>query len=164
VKKYLTAALALGLAFAAAPAVAQSACPPPHDDYRRPTPVWGGFGMQVNACLGDKIEVAASLKVHPSINRGILQIPETMIWRVDLAGLPPADRDYLREHCEQDLPCVGHFKVTVLRIIRAQSGLNGEIGEKREGEYACYTEASGTPFCRVPGVVTVIATLDGWRL
>jgi hypothetical protein len=59
---------------------------------------------------------------------------------------------------------VGHFKVTVLRIIRAQSGLNGEIGEKREGEYACYTEASGTPFCRVPGVVTVIATLDGWRL
>ena len=53
------AALALGVVTATS---AQETCPPPHDDYRHPTPVWEGFGRQVNACPGDKIEVAASLK------------------------------------------------------------------------------------------------------
>jgi hypothetical protein len=28
----------------ATPAMAQEACPASHDDYRHPTPVWGGFG------------------------------------------------------------------------------------------------------------------------
>ena len=64
------ALLALGVVTATS---AQETCPPPHDDYRHPTPVWEGFGRQVNACPGDKIEVAASLKVHPSIDRGVLQ-------------------------------------------------------------------------------------------
>ena len=150
------ALLALGVVTATS---AQETCPPPHDDYRRPTPVWEGFGRQVNACPGDKIEVAASLKVHPSIDRGLLQIPETLPWHVDLAGLPQVDKDYLREHCEPDLPCVAHFKITVLRIIRRAP----IAGERREGEYDCHTERSGTPICRVPGTEDVIATLDGWR-
>jgi hypothetical protein len=62
------ALLALGVVIATS---AQETCPPPHDDYRRPTPVWEGFGRQVNACPGDKIEVAASLKVHPSLNHDL---------------------------------------------------------------------------------------------
>jgi hypothetical protein len=99
------ALLALGVVTATS---AQETCPPPHDDYRRPTPVWEGFGRQVNACPGDKIEVAASLKVHPSIDRGVLQIPKTLPWHVDLAALPQVDKDHLREHCEPDLPCVAH--------------------------------------------------------
>jgi hypothetical protein len=148
--------LALGVVTATS---AQEICPPPHDDYRRPTPVWEGFGHQVNACAGDKIEVAASLKVHPSIDRGVLQIPETLPWHVDLAALPQVDKDYLREHCEPDLPCVTHFKITVLRIIRRAP----IAGERREGQYDCHTEPSGTPICRVPGTEDVIATLDGWR-
>jgi len=127
--------------------------------YRRPTPVWGGFGYQVNACPGDKIEVAASLKVHPGIDRGLLQIPETLPWHVDLAALSQEDRDYLRKHCEPDLPCAAHYKVTVVKVIRPAP----IAGETREGEYVCHTEPSGTPFCRVPGTSSVIATLDAWR-
>jgi hypothetical protein len=160
VNKYLGAAIiAGGAVFTASTAGAQNTCPPPHDDYRRPTPVWGGFGYQVNACPGDKIEVAASLKVHPGIDRGLLQIPETLPWHVDLAALPQEDRDYLRKHCEPDLPCAAHYKVTVVKVIRPAP----IAGETREGEYVCHTEPSGTPFCRVPGTSSVIATLDAWR-
>jgi hypothetical protein len=56
----------------ATPAMAQEACPASHDDYRHPTPVWGGFGNQVNACPRDKIEVAAKLVVSPNNSFGIL--------------------------------------------------------------------------------------------
>jgi hypothetical protein len=167
--KYLGAAIIAGtLALMTPNAWALASCPPPHDDYRRPVPVWGGFGYQVNACRGDKIEVGATLVVHPSIDRGILQIPQTPYWHVDLAALPLQEREYLRDHCEPDLPCTGHFKVTVLRITRRLSVPDSDIGEWREsvagaGEYACHTEASGTPFCRVLGTDSVIATLYGWR-
>jgi hypothetical protein len=60
------AVLFAGALTLAATARAQETCPPPHDDYRRPIPVWGGFGYQVNACPGDKIEVAASFLTFPA--------------------------------------------------------------------------------------------------
>ena len=82
-----------------ATARAQEACPPPHDDYRRPIPVWGGFGYQVNAGPGDKIEVAAALVVAPSGAHGILKIPQTLPWNVDLSGLPPDQVESLRADC-----------------------------------------------------------------
>ena len=70
----------------------------------------------MNACPGDKIEVAATLVVAPNGTDGILKIPQTLPWNVDLSGLPQEDIDYLRRSCESDLPCVGHFKISVLRI------------------------------------------------
>ena len=45
----LLAAISLvgvGVCIAATSAVAQYACPVPHEDYRRPVPVWEGFGYK----------------------------------------------------------------------------------------------------------------------
>jgi hypothetical protein len=97
---------------------AQEACPPPHDDYRKPVPVWAGFGYQVNACPGDKVEVAAALVVARTGDTGVIKIPQTLPWNVDLSGLPRDQIEHLRDKCENDLPCAGHFKITILRIER----------------------------------------------
>jgi hypothetical protein len=48
-KAALISLLFAGALTPSATARAQETCPPPHDDYRRPVPVWGGFGYQVNA-------------------------------------------------------------------------------------------------------------------
>jgi hypothetical protein len=144
-----------------ATARAQEACPPPHDDYRRPIPVWGGFGFQVNACPGDKIEVAAALVVASSGTHGVLKIPQTLPWNVDLSGLAPDQVESLRADCQSDLPCVAHFKVTVLRIERP--ALTVRPGEWRDGEMVCSKDSFGTTGCRGPGAGRVIATIDGWR-
>lgn len=146
---------------------AQEHCPSPHADYRRPTPVWEGFGYQVNACPGDKIEVAAELVVAQTGTQGIIKIPQTLPWHVDLAGLRPDQMSYLREHCEADLPCAAHFKISVLRIERDPLPL--KPGEWREGDQACSGNSympprSGFTSCRpMQGPARVIATLDGWR-
>jgi hypothetical protein len=101
----------------ATPAMAQEACPASHDDYRHPTPVWGGFGNQVNACPGDKIEVAAKLVVNPNNSFGVLQIPQTSAWYLDLGGLSSSQLDNLRDSCQSDLPCVSRFKIRVIEIL-----------------------------------------------
>ena len=143
------AVLFAGALTLAATAHAQETCPPPHDDYRRPIPVWGGFGYQVNACPGDKIEVAASLIVPPDGNYGMMNIPQTLPWSVDLSGLPPEDMKYLREHCESDMPCAAHFKLTVIKI----EGRAAVVRPGRWRDGGCHGSASAC----------VTATLDGWR-
>ena len=115
----------------------------------------------MNACPGDKIEVAAALVVAPSGAHGILKIPQTLPWNVDLSGLPPDQVESLRADCQSDLPCVAHFKVTVLRIERP--ALTVRPGEWRDGEMVCSKDSFGTTGCRGPGAGGVVATIDGWR-
>jgi hypothetical protein len=146
-----------------APQPDEGACPPPHShsDYRKPKPVWGGFGYQVNACPGDKIEVAAALTVSASKLQGVLKIPQTLPWPVDLSGLAPDQIEYLRAHCEADLPCAAHFKVSVLGLERPPLIL--APGEWREGDMACSKDHFGTKGCHSSGAEQVSATLDGFR-
>jgi hypothetical protein len=125
-------------------------CPPPHADYRKPKAVWGGFGYQVNACPGDKIEVAAALSVSAGKPQGMIRIPQTLPWNVDLSGLAPDQLAYLREHCEADLPCAAHFRITVPKIGQTERVC------KESGRVTSCQEETKDPN-------RVFATLDGFR-
>ena len=98
------------------PAMAQANCPAPHDDYRKPTRVWAGFGYQVNACASDKIEVPVTLVVSATDRYGLLKIEDTLPWYLDLAGLSSDQLDNLRDSCQNDMPCVARFKIRIIEI------------------------------------------------
>jgi len=151
---------AFAIAFWAGAATAQVSCPAPHEDYRKPIPSWAGFGYQINACPGDKIDVAASLIVSTAAPYGILQIPQTLPWYVNLKMLSGDQIEYLRDRCESDLPCVAHFRVTVLSI--QHPPVRTLPGEWREGDLICSADY-GQPRCAGHSAGRVIATLDGWR-
>jgi hypothetical protein len=163
VNKYFgIAAFALGIAFAG-PALAQDACPPPHDDYRKPTRVWRGAEL-ILACEGDKLEVVAPLAVHEHDLGNLLVNPTSQPWVVDLAALPEAEKEYLREHCDTELPCVARYHITVVKIDQPKVQLKpGEWPGGPYGDMACLKDQFGTESCRGPGRAAIIATLDGWR-
>jgi hypothetical protein len=145
----------------ATPAMAQQACPASHDDYRHPTPVWGGFGNQVNACPGDKIEVAAKLVVNPNNSFGILKIPQTSAWYLDLAGLSSSQLDNLRDSCQSDLPCVSRFKIRVIEILHTcQAEVLNPWMAKNNNKCILLSQAEKE---RWQTNEQVIAVLDGWR-
>jgi hypothetical protein len=135
-------------------------CPAPHEDYRKPVPKWDGFGNKVGACPGDKIVVAARLAVSGA--NGMLKIPETPVWQVDLSGLNDDNLSYLQEHCQSDLPCVGHFFVSVVRLERPPLVL-------KPGEYldadgmVCSSSGPLRGSCRGAGMWEVVATLDSFK-
>jgi hypothetical protein len=149
----------------AAPAPEPNACA--HDDYRQTR----AFNGEVRACMNERIEIAASLAVFPTGDAGRIVIPGTSgiilstsgvpggVWRAELSGLERDQIEYLRSHCESDLPCTAHFKLTLLEP-RDVPAL--QPGERREGWVICSNGYSGTS-CKSASPTAVRATLDGWR-
>jgi hypothetical protein len=174
--KYRLAAAATMSIFAlsAHAAGAQETCPSPHADYRRPTPVLWGFYTQVKACPGDRVYVVAKLIVSPTAPEGMIQIPQSLPWHVDISGLAAEQINYLRKTCQPDLPCVSHFRITVTHVtyprpeVHGGQWLEGVLENGNGGGQLCENvynpeahrlEKRCTDDYTNP---TITATLDGW--